>query len=177
MFPLSLIPPTITQSLFSRGNGFWTHPRQEYTTDFFYKLTDVNSQREDWYVVTPYIAEFWCAISNITIIYAGVRNKSPELVFAGCASVVSHSIPLQWLLYVDKFGVLLVVMQVLRYYREVMKKLKLIWLLPLAGFFNLLDSQLARRKGLTMPHVLWHCASAIIADYFLRAVSVSKCRN
>lgn len=161
-----LVPPTITNPLFSRGPGVWTNPSQENLTGFFEKLTDVNSQRENWYQVTPYVAEFWCTVSNVAIIYSGIVNDSLELVFAGVASTVSHAIPKQWLLQVDKLGVLVVAMRALKDYQVLIENPKL--LIPLVGAvsLNLIDAHLARSTGATWPHIVWHCTSAGLVGHF-----------
>ena len=72
---------------FSRGDGFWTQTSDESKTGFFQKLTERKSQRENWYKISPYIAEFCCAISNVGFLYVGAKHQCPELVFAGLASV------------------------------------------------------------------------------------------
>ena len=166
-----LIPPTITKPAFSRGPGFWTDQSHENLTGYFEKLTDINSQREDWYQYTPYVAEFWCTVSNVAIIYSGIVNNSPELVFTGVASTISHAIPKQWLLHVDKLGVLVVAMRALKEHRILFENPKL--LIPLVGAasLNLIDAHLARTTGATWPHVVWHCASAGLAGHFLNLVS------
>jgi hypothetical protein len=153
--------------LFSRGAGFWTTPADEKTTNFFKKLTPRESQRENWYQVTPYVAEFWCTVSNAALIGVGLYFGSPELVFAGSASVVSHAIPKQWLLYIDKVGVLLAASKAIRTYPVLINNP---WLLaPIAGVagLNALDAYCARKKGYTTPHVVWHCAAAAVAGLYL----------
>lgn len=85
--------PVIKEPIFSRKNGYWTQTNQEFDRTFYGQLTDINSQREDWYQVTPYIAEFKCALSNIGFFYYGIKHESPPLFFAGLVSFVSHSIP------------------------------------------------------------------------------------
>src|SRR5438105_3611497 len=84
------LPSQASTSLFERGAGYCSNPADEGSALFFKALTAPESQRENWYAVTPYIAEFWCALSNAGFIYAGIKQKSPELVFAGCASIASH---------------------------------------------------------------------------------------
>lgn len=86
---INFIHPIITKPAFTRGTGFWTNPNQEHNTGFFEQLTNINAQPENWYQVTPYVAEFWCTVSNVAIIYSGIKNNSPALVFAGVASTAS----------------------------------------------------------------------------------------
>lgn len=166
-----LIPPTITKPAFSRGSGFWTDSSQENLTGYFEKLTDVNSQRENWYQVTPYVAEFWCTVSNVAFIYSGIVNGSPELVIAGVASTVSHTIPKQWLLQVDKLGVLVVALGALRNHQVLLENQSLIIPLAASVGINLIDAHLARRTGATWPHIVWHCASAgLVGQFFNLAI-------
>jgi hypothetical protein len=161
-----LVPPTITESKFSRKAGYWSNPDQEKSTSFFEELTDVHSQRENWYQVTPYVAEFWCTVSNVAFIYSGIVNRSPELVFAGVASIVSHAIPKQWLLKVDKLGVLIVAMRALKEYQVLIQNPKLLIPLVSAVGLNLFDAHMARTTGATWPHLVWHCASAGLVGHF-----------
>ncbi len=161
---------TLTMAMFEREEGYWTSPSDESRKDFFGKLTDPKSQREDWYKVTPYIAEFWCTVSNAGFIYVGIQNNSPELVFAGVASIISHSIPKQWLLGVDKLGVAVVLSKVIRE-REILKSNPILMgPLALAGAINATDAYLARNKGYTSPHVIWHLSSALLAYGFLQYI-------
>ncbi len=165
LFGISLLMPI---SAFERKAGYWNGPSDENNTSFFGTLTNPKSQREDWYKVTPYIAEFWCTISNIGFIAAGIHCKSPELLFAGAASIVSHSIPKQWLLYVDKIGVLIVLSKVIREHKTLTNNPWLLIPVGIAGAINVTDAYLARNKGLTWPHVVWHLSSALLAYDFLR---------
>ncbi len=155
--------------LFERGEGFWTSPSDESKNDFFSKLTEPKSQREDWYKVSPYIAEFWCAISNAGFVYVGLQRQSPELLFAGLASIVSHSIPKQWLLLVDKLAAAAaVVINALTKYQTVLNHPWLAIPISLVGTNFLLDIYLARTQGKTWPHVAWHLSAAFGSDRFLK---------
>ena len=157
-------------SLFERGTGFWSSPANETSTSFFGKLTEPKSQRENWYKVSPYIAEFWCALSNAGFLYVGIKEKSPELLFAGLASFASHSIPKQWLLYVDKLGVLVALSKVIREFKELKKNPKLIFPVLALGAVNVTDLYLAREKGQTWPHVAWHLSAAFVSSYLLKSI-------
>ncbi len=153
---------------YSRGEGFWSHPSEEQNTNFFTKLTYPRSQRENWYAVTPYIAEFWCTVSNAGLISVGVQQNSPALLFAGVASAVSHSIPKQWLLTLDKVGVIAVTLTFAKEYKVIAKHPFLLAPAALAGVINLSDSYLSRFEGRTFPHVLWHLSSACLASVVLQ---------
>lgn len=155
------------KGMFKRGEGFWSNVRDEGKEGFFSKLTNPKSQRENWYAVSPYIAEFWCAISNAGFIYVGIKKKSPELVFAGIMSMASHSVPKQWLLMLDKLGVLLVLSKVAREYKTVVNNPWFIVPVAVAVLINGADAYLARSKGYTWPHVVWHLSAAVLSYGFL----------
>jgi len=134
-------------------------------------LTDKKSQREDWYQVSPYIAEFWCTISNAGFIYVGLKHQSPEILFAGLASTAIHAIPKQWLLYADKIGVLAALSLAIREHKALSQNPQL--MLPVLGLgaVNATDMYLARNYGATWPHVVWHLSAACVADYVLTTIS------
>jgi hypothetical protein len=171
---VSLIQPAKGAGLFTRGSGYWTTSADETKTDFFGRLTDPKSQRENWYQVSPYIAEFWCMISNAGFIYAGLKHKSPELIFAGIASMVSHAIPKQWLLYVDKLGVAIAASKVIRNYDALVKNPQLVIPIGIAGSLNATDAYFARNKGCTLPHVVWHLSAAYISHIFLHNLAAKR---
>lgn len=162
-----LAPDRIIKPAFTRGAGFWSHPKDEEQTGFFSRLTDINSQREDWYKVSSYVAEFWCTISNAGFLYVGIKHGSPELIFAGVASTVSHAIPKQWLLTVDKIAAFTAFVKLAREYRVLVENPWLLGPIALLGI-NILDVPLARKKGMTLPHVAWHVSAAFVADLFLK---------
>ena len=162
--------------MFERASGFWTNSKDEIKQDFFHKLTDSKSQRENWYQVTPFIAEFYCAISNIGFIYVAWKYKCIELLFAGIASIISHSIPKQWLLYVDKLGVIIAFSKLTREFNVILQYPWLIIPIVMCGTINIFDAYLARTKDLTsrhiisyctITHVIWHFSSAFMSHIFL----------
>lgn len=153
---------------FQRGKGFWSTPADEISTDFFSILTPQKSQREDWYAVSRFIAEFWCMVSNAGFIAVGLHQRSPELLFAGIASILSHSIPKQWLLTVDKIGVLVVLTKLVRERQVFIDNPHLcLPLIALGGINLLLDVRIARSRAKTWPHVVWHLSAAAVANYIL----------
>jgi hypothetical protein len=158
------------KQLFTRGKGFWSTPNDDNCKSFFEKLTEHKSQREDWYKVTPYIAEFWCALSNIGFFYVGFKHAVPELIFAGTASFLSHSIPKQWLLTVDKIGVLIVAIKFITLYPTIVANPWLLAPAVIAATINLADAYLSRTKGQTWPHVVWHLSAAFLANLVLNNV-------
>lgn len=113
-------------------------------------------------------------MSNAGFIYVGLKHKSPELLFAGVASALSHSIPKQWLLTVDKIGVLVVLSKLVREYQVVINHPWLLAPVAVAGVINLADYYLATQYGQTVPHVVWHLSSAFLADVFLSYVNQSQ---
>jgi hypothetical protein len=156
-----------TQPLFERKKGFGSSPADEKNVGFFDKLTDKKSQREDWYQVSPYVAEFWCTVSNAGFIIAGIHQNSLELVFAGAASIASHMIPKQWLLTVDKIGVVVALSKLVHEYKVLIDRPFLLVPIAALGAINMTDAYLARLKGKTWPHVVWHLSAAAVADFAL----------
>lgn len=146
-----------TQTKFSRADGYWSKEG----------LVDPKSQREDWYKVRPYISEFWCTVSNVGFLVVGARHRSWELVFAGCASIASHSIPKQWLLTLDKVGVAIVLTKFIAAYPLIRQHPWLIAPAVVTGLVSAIDVYLARKYGTTWSHVVWHLTSAACADIFL----------
>jgi len=155
---------------FSRGGGYWTTPADEARTDVFGRLMDVQSQRENWYTVTPYIAELWCTLSNAGFLYVAYRHSSWETAVAGLASAASHAIPRQWLHTADMLGIATVLTKVARNYHTIRRHPSVIACGAIAGIVNRADAYLARTYGWTWPHVLWHLTAAGCIDYFLSSI-------
>lgn len=158
------------QTPFKRGPGFWSTPNDEKNTGYFSQLAEPETQREDWYAVTPYISEFWCAVSNLGLVYVGLKHKSPEVVCAGLASFLYHSIPKQWLLHVDRLGVLIAFTKFIRGYKVVTENPKLLTLPFAVLAINGADVYLGQYKGHTWPHVAWHLSAAWLAHLFLSKI-------
>jgi hypothetical protein len=153
---------------FERVEGFWSNCEDESSESYFSKLTDPKSQREDWYKISSYIAEFWCTLSNAGFIYVGAKHKSYELLFAGIASILSHSIPKQWLLHLDKAGVAIVFLKLLKEFNVLTENPETaLILLTSLGVIGATDIYLARNYAKTWPHVVWHLSAALISDIFL----------
>jgi hypothetical protein len=155
---------------FKRDAGFWTVPTDEAKKGFFDQLTPIESQREDWYVVTPYVAEFWCTISNVGLLGVGLYHQSPELMCAAVASIFSHAIPKQWLLHIDKVAAFVAASKMIRDYRVLVHNPWLVLLIMGLGGVGLSDLYFARHKDKTMPHVVWHMCAAAVSHAFLRCV-------
>lgn len=154
---------------FTRTEGFWSNPNDEMCTEFFKTLTDPASQRENWYSVTPYIAEFWCALSNIGFFIAGIKHKSPELMIAGTASLASHTVPKKWLHTIDLLGVAIAFGGIAFKYRKFIRENPRFLLLGgAAGAINAIDAYFARNKGKTVSHVIWHLSAAYLSHIFLK---------
>ncbi|OJU81722.1 MAG: hypothetical protein BGO10_07485 [Chlamydia sp. 32-24] len=151
-------------SHFDRTNGKWSNKAQEDQKKFFIKLKNSKSQREDWYKVTSYIAEFWCTLSNIGFFYVGLKQRSLEILFAGLASTLSHAVPKQWLATVDKIGVAVVLARFIKDSKTKFSHPFVLMPLVIAGVINLSDTYLARVKGKTWPHVVWHLSAAFLAN-------------
>lgn len=156
---------------FSRGAGYWSAPEDEGKTGYFERLAEQETQREDWYVVTPYISEFWCSVSNLGLIYVGLKHKSPAAAFAGLASFAYHSCPKQWLLHVDRVGVLAAFLSFAKEYKVVKENPRFLAFPVAVLAINGLDVVLGQYKGKTWPHAIWHLSAALMADRFLSCVA------
>jgi hypothetical protein len=159
---------------YERKDGFWTTKADETKTGIFTELVPRSSQRENWYSVTPYIAEFWNTVSNVAFIAVGILQGSPELVVAGCASALSHAIPKKWLLTVDKISVGLVLTRVVRERELFFENPWLALPLALAGVINVADTYISRRTTSCAPHVFWHVSSAFLANVVLQSINAKK---
>lgn len=97
-----------------------------------------------------------------------VRHHGSVTIMIGYAKALARgAIPKKWLLYVDKLGVLLAASKAVRTCPVLINNP---WLLaPIAGVagLNALDAYCARKKGYTIPHVVWHCAAAAVAGLYL----------
>jgi hypothetical protein len=149
------------QPAFERSPGVWYQPGDEDKTGFFHKLMPLHSQRENWHAVSPYITEFWSCFSNTGFLYAGCRYREPLIVAAGVASVASHAIPKNWLLYVDKAGAGLACLSLVRHYKTFIQEP---WLFaPMAGIaaiFGADNYYFAQTLHYNWPHILWHISAA-----------------
>ena len=145
--------------MFQRPKGYWHGP-----------FTDVKSQREDWYQISRYIAEFWCTVSNIGFLLVAWRHQSLELLFAGIASILSHAIPKPYLLLLDKFGVFLALTKLVQTFAF---DPFILMLLAALALVQALDVHLARNYAQTWPHVVWHLSAAFVADVYLTKCNVS----
>lgn len=134
-------------------------------------MAEAETQREDWYAVTPYISEFWCALSNIPLIGVGIYHGCPEAIFAGCASLAYHSCPKQWLLHLDRLGVALAFSKGIREHAVVQKNPKLLIIPAAVVALNGADVYLGQYQGKTWPHVAWHLSAAVMAHVFLSYVN------
>lgn len=152
---------------FSRGPGYWSKPADETKDGYFGRLAEPESQRENWYQVTPYISEFWCALSNAGLIYVGLKHQSPELLIAGLSSFAYHSCPKQWLLHLDRVGVALALTKFAREYKVIQDNPQFLALPVAVAALNGFDEYLGRYHGQTWPHVAWHLSAAFMADRFL----------
>jgi hypothetical protein len=125
-------------------------------------LTPPESQREDWYVVTDYIAEFWCCISNIGFFMVcylfRFEARTYPILMAAICSTLSHAIPFYPLFLIDKAAMYLAIFSYLHLWRQ------LWFFVPILFAANQLDMYLARQLGIyPWPHVLWHLFAALIA--------------
>ncbi len=92
----------------ARCEGFWTHQFDFLAKNTVRTPTNKKSQRESWYQVTPYVAEFYCTISNAPLLYVAHDYLSQQpivataLMCAAMASAASHAAPKEYLNALDK---------------------------------------------------------------------------
>ena len=87
---------------FTRLPGYWTKGQ----TSGFLQPTPVASQRENWHMYTPYIAEFWCALSSLSCLIFSLILGFYFLAVVFFFSFLSHSIPWFGLNVLDKIAAL-----------------------------------------------------------------------
>lgn len=158
-------------------NGWWLKWCPSWLS-----LTPPISQREVWFQVTPWIAEFWCCLSNVGFLWVAYRHKEFGIAFAGIASILSHAIPWEPLLWIDKIGVVIAIGSIVfRFSRQkspsVRKKTerrskikKLAYSACLLLGMNFIDMYLSRnqRNLRPYPHVIWHCGAAFLSHLVLK---------
>lgn len=154
--------------------GFWhfftdinnsnAHIDDKGMKKFLSKLMHEKSQRENWYEVTPYIAEFYCTASSVPIILAGCgENMSWYTIFAGMMSVLSHTMPTQWAHDLDMLGVIVIGLVVFYNLPAVISSPYALCHGLFAIVINSIDTTLSRKYGRNLGpwlHVLWHALAA-----------------
>lgn len=122
------------------------------------------SMRERPYAVCPFVAEFWCTVSNAAFFAVALYNRSWTVFLAGAASTLSHAIPLRVLHHLDMLAVGAVALRLAMHHRALVAHPPLLALGALAVGVNLLDTYLSRPhfdRVAPIPHVMWHCTAAL----------------
>lgn len=94
----------------TRRSGSWTSQEDFKTKKPLYKVINECEQREDWYARTPHVAELWCTLTSLPIVFVAGKYMLEKpigasgLMYAGLASAVSHAIPRDWLHKNDHTG-------------------------------------------------------------------------
>jgi hypothetical protein len=71
---------------------------------FFTHIRDDRHKREEYYQWSPYVAEFFCTISNLGIFAAGAYSAKFSALIAATFSILSHAIPTQLFQTLDQSG-------------------------------------------------------------------------
>jgi hypothetical protein len=139
--------------------------------EYFSQTVPYSSQREVQYQCSPYIAEFWCTLSNIGFLFVGWKNKKIAIFGAGLASILSHSIPLNCLLHLDKLAALWAASSLIPYAYHVFqfKPHMTVGLTLLVITLNAFDYVIANKFPITRPwtHVIWHIGAATYANWIM----------
>ncbi len=75
--------------------------------------TSLKSVREEHYVHSNYIAEFWCTLSNIGLLYVSCKYCDYTALFATTFSILSHAYPVKILHSFDLIGVAILILKIL----------------------------------------------------------------
>lgn len=127
------------------------------------QITASESQCEEHYTQSPYIAEYYCTLSNIPLLFVGLYFMDIVTVFAAFMSIVSHAIPSQLLHNFDMLAVAMIFMDVVMNYDILLSNVNVIVVGILALMFGAADIYNRRCLGSinSMFHVMWHLAAAL----------------
>lgn len=132
------------------------------------RLMDEKSQREDWFAVNSYIAEFWCFTSNLAILGVGLADKSWYTILAGTMSGISHAIPTKFAHDLDRIGVAAVVGVCVLNYEAILASPETLGWGMFAGVVHGIDAIVSRKYGSkagAKSHSGWHLSGAIALHY------------
>jgi hypothetical protein len=152
---------------YKRAEGLFYKAADDENQNFFQKPIERTNQSESWYVVSPYVAEFWSTVSSAAIIAVGGYYKEPLMITTGLISMVRHAIPKKWLTYLDKCSAVLAGVSLIRCYAAIGKE-------PLLVFPALVSAQWAMVSYAysdlyyTWRHPLLHLSIASTATCFYK---------
>ena len=119
------------------------------------------TQCENWFEVTPLIAEFWCCLSNIPFLVLGFSFWPLSVV--GTLSLLHHMIPYEWLRLLDMVGANLLIGWCLlpgsliwSSWELLLHGLCVLVLLLADGYYRYFSPY----PSTPWPHVLWHLGAA-----------------
>lgn len=156
----------VSERKFTRRKGHWDSPQYTSSTEYFNRPTPEGSQRENWYDVTPYVAEFWCAVTSIPMLSAAIVNQNPCMFLAAFFSIASHTIPRKWVHDLDMIGAALMIIQILRFHMIFVWLPDLFIQFVMLGVLLCLDVMAARAFGFMHVHLVWHLGVAYFANGF-----------
>ncbi len=163
--------------VFTRGAGLFTGPKDELSRSFFGMLAEEQTQREHWYRVSPYISEFACSISNLGFLYVGYKHGSWRVAGAGLASMLYHSYPKQWALWLDRIGAAAGISLLVEHRTTALKNIGTLALpLGIALAALIADVNIFGQSEIMQPwvHAFWHLSAAYAADRLLTEVESEK---
>ena len=152
-----------------RQPGFWNKDTQHNKEhSYFFRLR--SSQCEDWYMITPYISEFWCCISNLPFLYVAYLFNYLPLAIVGIISLVHHTIPYQWLRDLDclfawiKIGTLFIPSSPIYQHIELLQYGTIPIMLMIA------DGATKGKKYRQYIHPVWHLGAAYFMYQYLQYI-------
>jgi hypothetical protein len=128
------------------------------------RLVPIQNTHEDWFTVTPYVAEFYSTVSMLPLLITGLwwftryPVHSALAICAALASAASHAYPIKRLLTLDKACAMPLVLSVVPYFQW---NLLLYYIVPpVVGAWD----AASRKKlcpGLPHLHTIWHLAGTV----------------
>ena len=152
------------------------------------KLSSFFREREKFYQVTPYIAEFWNTISNILLILVGVYRLFTQdmsllsqqlytlMILCGFCSGIHHATPQDWTIVIDWIpiasSIYIVFMNNVIFYMDtytiVVTAIVITWFLS-DQFLHLTDPRIG--------HSLWHIGAAFALDAIYQSYMNGVCHG
>lgn len=143
--------------------GFFNKIDKNSPFSYLSRPMDKKSQRENWFAVSPSIAEFYCFASNLAILGVGIQDESWYSILAGTMSGISHAIPTKFAHNLDRIGVAAVVLVCMANYSAILESPETLCAGLAAMTIHGADALMSRKYGDVVGpwlHVAWHFSAA-----------------